>query len=220
MTLLADFIDHNMFLDKWLIYTKDTPIVVFASNHQLSKLHFEIIINFIDKTISSSGGTVVFSKIVTDSNFRQAVEHLIKKHTNHADMNTFSVALKFFRQSVLDAIIETGIKGSVNVVHNASKVFDAMDIIASEMYHMDGVNKLKGMIQQLNSSGQKPLYGGLLALTQTERKICELIAEGLSTKEISDKLNIAEATVQTHRKKIRKKLNITNKQSLYIHLKN
>lgn len=45
-------------------------------------------------------------------------------------------------------------------------------------------------------------------LTQREHEIIFLIAKGLSTKQISKNLKIAISTVETHRKNIRKKLNI------------
>ena len=48
-------------------------------------------------------------------------------------------------------------------------------------------------------------------LTAREYEISELIKKGLSSKEISTKLNISIPTVFKHREKIRKKLEITNK---------
>lgn len=58
-----------------------------------------------------------------------------------------------------------------------------------------------------------------LALSITETKVAQLIAEGRSSKEIADKLNISPLTVSFHRKKIRKKFGICNqKTSLYNHI--
>jgi len=48
-------------------------------------------------------------------------------------------------------------------------------------------------------------------LTPRELEICEMIKEGLSSKEISDNLNLSLLTVHKHREDIRKKLGITNK---------
>lgn len=56
--------------------------------------------------------------------------------------------------------------------------------------------------------GRNPL---LLKLSPTELKICEFIQAGSSSKAIADAMNLSEGTVQTHRKNIRKKLNIQNK---------
>ncbi len=45
-------------------------------------------------------------------------------------------------------------------------------------------------------------------LTDREREILQLIAEGISTKEIAEKLYISAKTVETHRKKIMEKLDL------------
>jgi len=49
-----------------------------------------------------------------------------------------------------------------------------------------------------------------MKLTKKERQICLMIKKGLSSKEISQMLNIATATVNEHRNKIRKKLDLVN----------
>ena len=50
-------------------------------------------------------------------------------------------------------------------------------------------------------------YAGL---TPRENEICELIKQGLSSKEIADKLSLSILTVHKHRELIRRKLKITN----------
>lgn len=47
-------------------------------------------------------------------------------------------------------------------------------------------------------------------LTPREREILQLVAEGKSTKEIADGLNVSISTVNTHRQQIMRKLNIKN----------
>lgn len=45
-------------------------------------------------------------------------------------------------------------------------------------------------------------------LTNREREVLQLIAEGMTTKRIASSLNVSPKTVETHRRKIMKKLNI------------
>jgi len=45
-------------------------------------------------------------------------------------------------------------------------------------------------------------------LTDREREVVQLYAEGLATKQIADRLNLSVKTVETHRRKITEKLNI------------
>ena len=47
-------------------------------------------------------------------------------------------------------------------------------------------------------------------LSEREREILTLVAEGFSTKEIAEKLNIAVRTVETHRKAVMEKLEVKN----------
>ena len=55
---------------------------------------------------------------------------------------------------------------------------------------------------------------GLVELTVSERKILRLIAEGKTTKEISDSLYISTKTVESHRTNIFKKLNLGGSHAL------
>lgn len=59
------------------------------------------------------------------------------------------------------------------------------------------------------------------ALTHRERRICALIARGYDTKEIAVMLGVATATIFSHRKRIRKKLNLNgDPATLATHLYN
>jgi DNA-binding CsgD family transcriptional regulator len=49
------------------------------------------------------------------------------------------------------------------------------------------------------------------SMTPTELSICNMIRNGMRTKEIAEMRNVSEATVNRHREKIRHKLNLTNK---------
>ena len=53
---------------------------------------------------------------------------------------------------------------------------------------------------------------GYSILTPTELRVLNIIRQGRSSKEIAEVLNISPQTVATHRKKIRKKLNISGKK--------
>lgn len=55
-----------------------------------------------------------------------------------------------------------------------------------------------------------------ISITQREREIIQLIAEGLSNKQISDVLNISIHTVLTHRKNILKKTKANNTAGLIL----
>ena len=51
----------------------------------------------------------------------------------------------------------------------------------------------------------------LSALTDREKSVLKLIAEGLTNKEISHRLSISESTVENHIHRVYKKLKISNR---------
>jgi DNA-binding NarL/FixJ family response regulator len=72
------------------------------------------------------------------------------------------------------------------------------------------------LINVLENSLNELIYASLdvLALysklSPREIEVCNMVKNGLTSKEISSELNISDTTVQKHRQQIRKKLGITN----------
>jgi DNA-binding CsgD family transcriptional regulator len=68
------------------------------------------------------------------------------------------------------------------------------------------------MVEHLNSiiTENNLCYKTISLLTETEIKIAAMVKNGMSSKQITDLMNISLETVKTHRKRIRKKLNIHN----------
>ena len=96
-------------------------------------------------------------------------------------------------------------------------------IRASILPVIQGLQQSKGLSQndQHELKLLKDLVGDLTStlndqqelctpLTPTEFRIAALIKEGLKTNEIARHMNISPETVNSHRKNIRKKLNLTN----------
>jgi PAS domain S-box-containing protein len=71
---------------------------------------------------------------------------------------------------------------------------------------------LRNHIEGLTSSFGGKMQKIGMKLTSREMEICNMIKGGLSNKDIARLLNISDQTVEGHRKKIRKKLGLTNKQ--------
>lgn len=82
----------------------------------------------------------------------------------------------------------------------------AIDTIVSDgVYLSPGVTGVvvRDYVQHL-AEGE----GGIAALSPREREVLQLVAEGLTTKDIAAKLHISVKTVETHRKQIMDKLEI------------
>jgi len=78
------------------------------------------------------------------------------------------------------------------------------------------LNIIRTNIEQLISPVTNGLGGAYLQFTPTEIKVADLIRQGQSTKTIAATLNTSPSTVEKHRNKIRKKLNILH-SSINLH---
>ena len=68
-----------------------------------------------------------------------------------------------------------------------------------------------------NATGDEPSSGESYELSERETEVLVLLAQGLSSKEIADKLNISVHTVSTHRKNITRKTDIKSIAGLAVY---
>lgn len=74
------------------------------------------------------------------------------------------------------------------------------------------VELLKSNLDEITAPFINQLSQKYQSLTPTEIKICNMIRNGMRTKEIADMQGVSLATINRHREHIRKKLNITNRK--------
>ena len=101
-------------------------------------------------------------------------------------------------------VLQAGANGYVVKQSDASEVLTAIRAV------MGGGAYLSPAISKYLIDGylsQNPEDYVALKLTTREREVAQLIAEGASTREISDQLTISVKTVETHRMNLMKKIN-------------
>jgi PAS domain S-box-containing protein len=76
--------------------------------------------------------------------------------------------------------------------------------------HSDEIVNLIAALEALLSESGDDVERRYGRLTSRESEICELIKKGMSSKQITDQLNLSLLTVHKHREQIRKKLGIVN----------
>jgi len=69
---------------------------------------------------------------------------------------------------------------------------------------------LQTNLEEITSPFINQLSRSFQSLTPTEIAICNMIRNGTQTKEIAEARGVSAATINRHREKIRRKLNITN----------
>ncbi len=74
--------------------------------------------------------------------------------------------------------------------------------------------QLKKEIENIVSSYGITISDPAFRLTRREIEICNMIRNGLTTKQIADLINISPITVERHRNNIRKKFGINNEKEV------
>ena len=102
-------------------------------------------------------------------------------------------------------IIQSGARGFVLKEAPAEELVRAIEMVnAGEAYFSPDVARvaLNKFVQGVGTSPETPV------LTNREREVLMLIADGLSNKEIACQLDVGVRTVETHRERIMRKLDI------------
>lgn len=73
------------------------------------------------------------------------------------------------------------------------------------------INRLDEALRTIIDEDLNTFENNLAKLTPRELDVCEMIKEGLSSKEMADRLGLSTQTVHKHRRTIRRKLELTNK---------
>jgi len=72
------------------------------------------------------------------------------------------------------------------------------------------IDLLQANLDEITSPFISKLSLSYRSMTPTEISICDMIRNGMRTKEIAEMRNVSEATINRHREKIRRKLSLTN----------
>ena len=105
---------------------------------------------------------------------------------------------------------QAGATGYVVKESASERLLQGMDTVLKGEYFMDSSvsHKVVKKLMQFPEKGAKITDASYDTLTPREQEIMVLLAEGLSSKEIADKLFISPKTVDNHRSNIFRKLNL------------
>ena len=175
-------------------------------------------------SMASDEYMIMLTNVTSHAVQRAALERVVSERTEalrseKEHLEEMNITLRNVLQSIdkeRDELLK-GVSAKVNiqVLPALERIEDEEDAAIRKGY----ITVAKDQLARLapGSKGADPL---LLKLTHMETRVCQFIQTGSPSKDIANSLNISLETVQTHRKNIRRKLNLHGKSvSLYAHLK-
>jgi two-component system, NarL family, nitrate/nitrite response regulator NarL len=105
-------------------------------------------------------------------------------------------------------VVRSGARGYMLKDSAPAELVSAIKAVHNgEVYFSPSVSKV--LVQEMTDGTRRPANGAeQLPLTDREREVLSLIAEGLLNKQIADRLGIGVRTIETHRERIMRKLDI------------
>ncbi len=128
---------------------------------------------------------------------------------NDARVVVLIISMHSSKQSVMEAFL-AGADGYITKDSATTKLAIALDtILNGKRYCPEGVTQ-EMIDEHIFKFGNSVNSGNMLILTKREKQVMRLIAKGDSTKTIGDKLFISVKTVESHRRNLMLKLNLSS----------
>ncbi|GAA4746013.1 response regulator [Flavisolibacter ginsenosidimutans] len=134
-------------------------------------------------------------------------KQVLRQHSN-VKIIAFS---SFDDSNYVKQIFRSGAKGYLLKNSDKHTIVKAIETVMQGEEYMDETIK-KILLQESLTGQRRSIYE--VPLTKREKEILKLVAEGLSSQEIADKLFISLRTVETHRLNINQKLDVKNTAGL------
>ncbi len=132
---------------------------------------------------------------------------LIKRLTKHLPESRFLVFSAYQNPAIVKDMLEAGAHGFVEKTANLKEFINGLGIVANGgTFFGPNVAELIRTVVANPDSVQRSKD----SLTEREREVLQLIAEGHSTKEIAAKLGLSIKTVDNHRTNMMRKLDLHN----------
>lgn len=202
---LAD--DHNLVREGIAMLLKEEPgfqVVAQCSNGR----------ELVSETSRLRPNVVVVDISMPELNGLEAARQ-IRKLCPHTRIIVLSV---YSDESYIRDALELGISGYVIKADAGNNLIEAIRKGSrSNVYFSDEIEGLAAELQFRNSGRGQANFSKAFELSSREREVLQLIGEGFSSKEIAEKLNIAETTVKSHRNNLMDKLNVRDVAGLTRH---
>jgi DNA-binding NarL/FixJ family response regulator len=195
--LLAD--DHRVFIEGMRSLLKEVNGFEVVGEAENGKI-------LVEKALALKPDVVLTDVQMPEMDGIEATR-LIKKQWPEVKI----IVLTMLNESMfIKKMLEAGASGYLIKTVDKDELINAIKKVATgeKYFAADVTSKL------MNDFSAKPSTSTLDSLTKREKEILVLIAQGLTDKEIAEKVFLSALTVTTHRKNILSKLGLKNKVEL------
>lgn len=197
--------DHQIFLDGIVSLLDDEPNIRIAGTANNGK-------EAIDRIKATKVDVVLMDINMPEMDGLEATKQLRKiKPEIKILMLTMHSEARFIKEC-----LEIGAKGYVMKNISKDDLLKAIETVNQDKSYLDADSQEK-LISSMSGTDEDDNrnYDELAAqITQRELEILQLIALGLTSQDIANKLFISKNTVETHRKNMLAKLNVNNTAAL------
>lgn len=199
------FDDHNLVAEMWSdLINSDERFSVIGICNDTSDKSIE--------TVKTKRPDVVIMDINIQPTSGIEATKLVKK----GSPGTKVIGVSMHNQpSFAKRMLKNGALGYVTKSSNKSEMFEAIEtVVTGKIFVCKEIQE--NLSKQVFEDDETP---DISKLSEREVDVLKLIKDGLSSKEIADKLFLSSRTVEVHRSNILKKLNLKNTASLlkFIH---
>lgn len=137
---------------------------------------------------------------------------LIERIRSHNESVKMLVASMHDESLFAERALRAGAMGYVNKQECGDKLLEAVrQVLRGEIYLSP---YMANRILHAVANGEAVDHDPVKNLSNRELEVFELIGNGLATKQIAGRLHLSPKTVETHREKIKSKLNLANSNEL------
>ncbi len=116
------------------------------------------------------------------------------------------------RHSHIREALRSGASGYLLKTGSADQLLDAIDAVRSGRTFLSPEIS-HHLVAMLSGAGDRTA-SGISALSSREREVLQLVAEGLSSKEIANELGLSTRTVESHRHRLMEKIGVNKVSGL------